>query len=186
MDSTKFEDDVLQPYGLLSNFCGTWCSEQDVLKVAHGLGADVSSAECATWPFIEDNAVLIGRLGGWTLALEQLTWRGGDKQTLVALSTGGRQAVNYQKNINGVSRFTYAADGRLLVRFEPAMGRRDHWSGEDPHVLIPYLAGLPLGEGTADNDGQYRLATFVLIQRLTGHPFDASWLGAEHQSFRLT
>ncbi|MCC5581382.1 hypothetical protein IMZ11_37845 [Microtetraspora sp. AC03309] len=185
MDAMQFEENVLEPYGLLPVFCGTWCSEPDVLEVARRLGADPSSAEPATWQLREEDTVLIGNFGAWTLALEEQLWRGNDRQTLGNLSSGGHQALNYWWDVNGVSSFMYAADGRLLVRFEPAMGLRAHWSGEDPQALTPYLNGLPLGEGTAD-DSQARLATFVLIRRLTGHILDKTWLDAEHQSFWLT
>lgn len=95
MNSTWFEEKVLEPYGLLPVFCGTWCSEPDVLEVARSLGATPSSAQPAIWPMVEDDTVLVGRFGDWTLALENTTRMGGDKQTLTALSTGGRRAVNY-------------------------------------------------------------------------------------------
>ena len=64
------------------------------------------------------------------------------------------------------------------------MDLRAHWSGEDPQALTAHLTGLPLGDGTAD-DSQARLATFILIHRLTGHNLNATWLDAEHQSFRI-
>ncbi|WP_169949690.1 DUF6461 domain-containing protein [Microbispora sp. H11081] len=184
MDAMGFEENVLEPYGLLPVFCGTWCSNPEVLEVARLLGADPSSAEPATWKLREEGTVLIGSFGGWTLALEEPPWRGSDRRTLVNLSSGGHRALNYWWDVNGVSSFRYAADGRLLVGFEPAMGLRAHWSGEDPQVLSAHLTGLPLGEGAAD-DSQARLATFILIHRLTGHLLNATWLDAEHQSFRI-
>ncbi|MFC0864997.1 DUF6461 domain-containing protein [Sphaerimonospora cavernae] len=182
MDAIQFEENVLEPHGLLPRFCGTWVNDPDIEEVACKLGADLPSQLDASWQETEEGQLLVDRFGDWTLALERDTRRGADRHILRSLSSTSLSAVNIWWDVNGVSSLTYGANGRILAKFELALGAREHWTGEDPRALDRYLDDLPLGMATA-NDSDCRFAAFVLIKKMTGIMLNSEWLGDEHPCY---
>jgi Family of unknown function (DUF6461) len=157
--------------------CVTLVRSGDPAKVARALGGRLrqsrraSLAQAAEELGAEGDAVVAVRgVGSWVLAVEDNGWQGSRPEVLRRVSRGTR-AVSTFWNVNGVTRFSYAASGQVVTAFE-AMSPEQR-EGSDPDFLEEARSGLPWD--TAD----WVALMLALAARLTGHPVEPAWLDGE-------
>ena len=115
---------------------------------------------------LSETVAAIRDLGSWLLVVEVNGWQGSRPEVLRRVSAGSR-AVSAYWNVNGVTRFSYAAGGRVLTAFEVmSPGRRD---GEDPGCLEEARAGLPW------DAGERVPLMLALMSRVTGLRVAEEW-----------
>jgi hypothetical protein len=132
--------------------------------------AELSASFHAGYPQL----VQAARVGGWSVAIEDNGWEGARPEVLRALSRG-TQVVSVYQNVNAHSRFSYAADGVVLVGFEPLFPQR-RW-GSRPDLLLPLMRAAGLDPGWRQPPyGTVDLAALALAERLTGVHLDAAML----------
>lgn len=141
--------------------------------VVHVLRLDPSSERLRTFdeaeadPDVSSDAfpVQLEELEGWLVVVEPNGFLMTDHDVLLRLSRGG-EAVCYFRNVNAVSDFLVARDGRLVRAFDPVLF--DDEEGEP----LPEEQGLDF----ADDDADDQALSFTLLERLTGIPIEESWL----------
>jgi hypothetical protein len=87
-----------------------------------------------------EDLVAVRSLGSWVLAVEINGWQGSRTEVLARISRGTR-AVSAFWNVNALTRFSYAVEGRVLTAFE-AMSP-DSRQGAEPDALEATRVGLP-------------------------------------------
>jgi Family of unknown function (DUF6461) len=132
--------------------------------------AELSSSFQAGYPQL----VLVTRAGGWAVAVEDNGWEGSRPEVLRALSDGTR-AVSVYRNVNAFGQFSHAADGELLVQFEPLFPRR-RW-GTRPDLLLPQMRAVGLDPDRDEPPYEdIDTAALALAERVTGVRLDPSML----------
>jgi hypothetical protein len=111
-------------------------------------------------------------LGPWVLAVEINGWQGSRAEVLSRISQGTR-AVSALWNVNALTRFSYAAGGRVLTAFE-AMSPESR-QGAEPDALEATRAGLPWDD--------FVPAMLALVSRVTGVRLTRDMLAGEFQVF---
>lgn len=128
--------------------------------VAAAFGADLS----APTPEAHGDGVQLYasflEVGGAQVVVEDNGFRGNDDSVLVRVSDGGRAASAFW-NVDGVTRFGCARDGRLL--FNQEFSLLDRWPGL-PADLVP-LAERAAGEGAQEHIAAIALA---MVEQFTG------------------
>lgn len=122
----------------------------------------------------EEPWVAVRTVGSWVLAVEVNGWQGSRPEVLERISSGTR-AVSVYWNVNGQTRFSYAAGGRVLTAFEALFP--DRRTGEDPDGLESVRVGLPWDEALPTP------LALALAARLTGSPAEPSWLDGTFEVF---
>lgn len=133
-----------------------------VAEVLRGFGADPDQPRSMTSlgaDFGIDPWVAVLDLGEVVLAVEPNGWQGARRPVLRAVSATGVTASMY-RNVNAVSRLSFARRGDVLASFEPGL---DEPVGEVAEVL----AGLDF----ADYEHRWAKALTV-IERFTGYGLD--------------
>lgn len=105
------------------------------LVAAANLSLGASGGELAASPWMALRPVQ-----SWLLAVEVNGWQGSRPEVLSRVSAG-TLAVSAYWNVNGTTRFSYAAGGRLLATFDAVFP--DRRAGDDPDCLEELRAGLP-------------------------------------------
>ncbi len=135
------------------------------LAAAGNLAAATDSGE-----LIESQWLGVRSLGRWTLAVEVNGWQGSRPEVLERVSAGTR-AVSAYWNVNGGTRFSYAAAGRVLAAFDAVFP--DRREGADPDCLEGLRAGLSW------DDGDEVPMMLALAARVTGLTPVPEWLEGE-------
>lgn len=128
--------------------CVTLARYGDVAAVARAFGGDpergrrlsLAAAADLSPGSPEDAWVALRSAGTWVLAVEVNGWQGSRPEVLERVSAG-TLAVSSYWNVNGTTRFCYAAGGRQLVEFDALFPDRRY--GDDPDCLEELRAGLP-------------------------------------------
>ena len=132
------------------------------------------TAEAGVRPFAHvtvDELVLVARVAGWSVAIEDNGWQGSRPEVLRVLSAGARVVSVYQ-NVNAYGRFSYAVDGVVLTGFEPLFPQR-RW-GSQPDLLLPQMRAVGLDPDWPQPPyGAVDLVALALAERLTGVHLDA-------------
>jgi hypothetical protein len=144
--------------------CVTLVAPADAERVMRGFGANPSGARQVNlagigMPSADEPMMAIRELGSWLLIVEVNSWQGSRPEVLRRVSAGGRAVSSYW-NVNGTTRFSYAADGRVLTAFEAMSPGQRH--GADPDCLEEARAGL-LWE-----TGEWVPLMLALASRVTG------------------
>ena len=155
--------------------CVTLVRSGDPAQVARALGGRLrrsrrASLAQAAEELGDDPVVAVRRVDSWVLAVEVNGWQGSRPEVLRRVSQGTR-AVSTFWNINGVTRFSYAASGQVLTAFE--VMSPEQREGSDPDFLEEARSGLPW-----DTAGWVALM-LALAARLTGQPMEPAWLDGE-------
>jgi hypothetical protein len=160
--------------------CVTLVRSGDPAQVARAFGgrprrsrrATLAQAaeELAAEALGDDPVVAVRGIDSWVLAVEVNGWQGSRPEVLRRVSQGTR-AVSAFWNVNGVTRFSYAASGQVLTAFEAMSPERRE--GSDPDFLEEVRSGLPWD--TAD----WVALMLALAARLTGQPVEPAWLDGE-------
>ncbi|WP_036559345.1 DUF6461 domain-containing protein [Nocardia brasiliensis] len=144
----------------------TVVAASDPETVVRAFGADPASPE--RMEELEERAIergdpwiAVASLTDAVLAVEYNGYQGSQGPELRALSRGTRAASLYW-NVNGLTRLSFAADGRIVAAFELGEQQRDH-------TLEPILGDLDF------DDHRNRIAKgLVAIERFTGSAFAES------------
>lgn len=147
-----------------------WSGDRDA--VARGFGGDPRSArrlslEAARDEFADAPWIGVRMVGSRVLAVEVNGWQGSRPEVLERVSAGTR-AVSAYWNVNGQTRFSYAAAGRVLTSFDAVFP--DRRTGADPDGLEAARAGLPWDDALPEP------LTLALAARVTGTPAEPWWL----------
>ncbi len=161
--------------------CITLVQSGDVAAAARGFGGDPGSArrltlEDARAEFMDEDAdhpwIGVRIVGPYVLAVEVDGWQGSRPEVLERISAGTR-AVSTYWNVNGTTRFSCAAAGRVLTSFDPLFPDRRH--GDDPDGLESVRAGLPWDAEGADEGALPVPLALALAARVTGLPAEPWW-----------
>ncbi|OXM60778.1 DUF6461 domain-containing protein [Amycolatopsis vastitatis] len=155
--------------------CVTMVKTTDVDAVMRGFGG--VAGEARTIPFAEAGndldeayAVAVCRQGEYVVAIEVNGFQGSRPEVLRRVSRLG-ETVSAFWNIEALTRFSYAVDGRVETAFEAGA---DSWKeGEDPDCLAPLVAEIDW------EAGHWRTGLLLLAARLTGQTFTEDWLDGE-------
>jgi hypothetical protein len=131
-------------------------------EVLRGFGADPARPQPMTGMQEDlgiDPWVSVLEVGDVVLAVEPNGWQGAQSPVLRAVSRGGVAASMY-RNVNAVSRLSFAVDGAVPASFEPGLD-------DAPGALGDVLAGLEFG----DYEHVWSKA-LTAIERFTGHGLD--------------
>ena len=124
--------------------CVTFVAGADVASVARGFGGRAGDATTMTLRDVDarpgEDLVAVRSLGPWVLAVEINGWQGSRAEVLARISRGTR-ALSAFWNVNALTRFSYAVEGRVLTAFE-AMSP-DSRQGAEPDALEATRVGLP-------------------------------------------
>ncbi|MGK3208457.1 DUF6461 domain-containing protein [Amycolatopsis sp. MEPSY49] len=155
--------------------CVTMVKTADVDAVVRGFGG--IAREARTIPFAEAGndleeayAIAVCRRGEYVVAIEVNGFQGSRPEVLRRVSRLG-ETVSTFWNINALTRFSYAVDGRIKTAFEA--GAHSWKNGEDPDCLAPLLAEIDW------EAGHWRTGLLLLAARLTGQPFTEDWLSGD-------
>ncbi|MEV6644352.1 DUF6461 domain-containing protein [Amycolatopsis sp. NPDC051371] len=154
--------------------CVTMVRTTDVDAVVRGLGG--VAGEVRTVPFAEAGndldqayAIVVCHQGEYVVAIEANGFQGSRPEVLRRVSRLG-ETVSAFWNIEALTRFSYAVNGRIKTAFEAGA---DSWKeGEDPDCLAPLVAEI-------DWEAGHRRTGLLLAARLTGQPFTEDWLYGE-------
>jgi Family of unknown function (DUF6461) len=155
--------------------CVTLVRSGDPAQVARVLGGRLRRSRRASLAQVaeelgDEPVVAVRGIDSWVLAVEVNGWQGSRPEVLRRVSQGTR-AVSMFWNVNGVTRFSYAASGQVLAAFDAmSPGQRE---GSDPDFLEEVRSGLPWD--TAD----WVALMLALAARLTGQPMESAWLDGE-------
>ncbi|RSM36478.1 hypothetical protein DMA12_40370 [Amycolatopsis balhimycina DSM 5908] len=155
--------------------CVTMVKTTDVDAVVRDFGGVTSEAR--TVPFAAtgndlDQAytVAVCRQGEYVVAIETNGFQGTRPEVLRRVSQLG-ETVSAFWNIEALTRFSYAVDGRIKTAFEAGA---DSWKdGEDPDCLTPLAADIDWAAS------HWRTGLLLLAARLTGQPFTEDWLDGD-------
>ncbi|MEU8377795.1 histone-like nucleoid-structuring protein Lsr2 [Streptosporangium sp. NPDC048865] len=110
--------------------------------------------------------ITVRRIGGWTVAIEDCGWRGGQKEVLGALSRNGGEAVAVQRHDYARDLVAYAVDGRLVTSLDPGFPVDRY--GADPDRLNRHLRELGIDPAADDSIDNPVPAALALAGRVTG------------------
>ncbi|MFI6889063.1 DUF6461 domain-containing protein [Streptosporangium canum] len=195
MDDRQFDEfavlcgELLRDFGWQDHICLTWCEGIDVREAAHRLGADMESGAPATvadvrvavWAAARPSRydlVVLGKLGTWTLLVEEMGMLGATPDVLSALSRDGR-ALNVHWHVNMSGRITYAVDGEIVSCFQTSTPEEK--LGIEPGSLSAYGGGLRFGDGS--EMFERRASALLLARRLTGERLTREWLDSIHSMY---
>jgi hypothetical protein len=158
--------------------CVTFVAGADVASVARGFGGRAGDATTMTLRDVDARAgedlVAVRSLGPWVLAVEINGWQGSRAEVLTRISRGTR-VVSAFWNVNALTWFSYAVEGRVLTGFE-AMSPESR-QGAEPDALEAARAGLPWDD--------FIPAMLALVGRLTGEWLTRDMLSGEFQVFPI-
>ncbi|WP_155338140.1 DUF6461 domain-containing protein [Acrocarpospora corrugata] len=174
--------------GLPSQFCLTWCRENDLDLVAGRFGADVETGLRATEDDIEEleeddsvEMLYLISVGDWTLALEPGGYQGSRSVVLESVSAGGL-ALSVFWNGELDNAIGFAVDGELATSFDITDLKRR--SGADPDVLDEALAELGLRDGLSLDEIKAR--ALALGEQVSGHALTPESLRASRQAYQIS
>jgi hypothetical protein len=152
--------------------CLTLARTADSEAVARAFGGRVEQAREMSldriWAEFEGEPVVaVRRQGEWVVAVEDNGWQGSRVEVLRGLGF----AVSAYWNVNALTRFSYARDGKVRTAFEAMAPNWRH--GADPDCLEEIRAGLPW------EDGDWVALMFALAARVTGQVVEPGWLKGE-------
>ncbi|WP_371785948.1 DUF6461 domain-containing protein [Streptosporangium subroseum] len=161
------------PFGL--GVCITWTSgptPEELLKI---LGGDASSfSRCdfdeASELALDEDVILAGRLGRWTVAVEPAGFQGIQHENVQRASQGG-QALSVFWNANIDARVVHCVDGRIHAEFDPL--RPEEMSGEDPSLVLSWIEALDWNDWSA--------SALAMGELFSGEVLDEAWLAMPHQ-----
>ncbi|MGH3171493.1 MAG: DUF6461 domain-containing protein [Trebonia sp.] len=158
--------------------CVTFVADADVASVARCFGERGGDATTMTLRDVDsrpdEDLVAVRSLGTWVLAVEINGWQGSRAEVLTRISQSTR-AVSAFWNVNALTRFSYAVEGRVLTAFE-AMSPESR-QGAEPDALEATRAGLPWDD--------FVPAMLALVSRVTGEPLTRDMLAGEFQVFPI-
>jgi hypothetical protein len=159
--------------------CVTLAGSGDTSSVARGFGGRLERGRRLTLSVAADELgeepwVGVRAVGSWTVAVEVNGGQGSRPEILERLSSRTR-VVSVYWSVNGQTRFSYAAGGRVLTAFHGITPERR--TGDDPDALEAVRAGLPWADAGADPV----LLMLALAARVTGLPIEPAWFGGDFQ-----
>lgn len=165
----------IQSTMLRDGACVTLVARADAGGVVRGFGGDLAGARRTSLadiglPPVDEPKAAVRNLGSWLLVVEVNGWQGSRPEVLRRISAGGR-AVSAYWNVNLTTRFSYAADGRVLTAFEVMSPDRRH--GADPDCLEEARAGLPW------EAGEWVPLMLALASRVTGLRIEPEWFNGD-------
>jgi hypothetical protein len=128
--------------------------------------------------------VAVTRAGGWALLVEDADPIGAHDDTVATLSQGTR-LVTFSHNYRAADRFVLAADGAIVVGFDP--GYPPDRDGTQPDLLVEAMREVGLKPSLQEPPTAYvppELAALALTERVTGVPLtypllhDSAYLAA--------
>ncbi|WP_285490476.1 DUF6461 domain-containing protein [Amycolatopsis taiwanensis] len=170
------DDDFGWVSGMLGDAaCVTMVKTTDVDAVLRGFGGMASEAETIpldeAWEYFEDTyTVALCRQGEYVFAIEDNGFQGSRPEVLRRVSRLGETVSSFW-NVNALTRFSYAVDGRVKTSFEA--GANSWREGEDPDCLASLVEEIDWELGHRP-EGMLALAA-----RVTGQPFSEEWLSGE-------
>ena len=106
-------------------------------------------------------------IDGWTLAVEPNGFQGVTDAIVTSLSLGTKM-VSLFRNVNAVSRFCWAEDGKVRLGFEPLFPTSREGSDANGLAELMQRVGFDLREGL-DRDWEHHIeAAFALMEHVTG------------------
>ncbi|MBO3749495.1 hypothetical protein J5X84_25745 [Streptosporangiaceae bacterium NEAU-GS5] len=171
----------------LDDMCLTWSHGKSPEEVAHLLGGDTATAAPRTVGQAIDDATalddsddgvsplvaVVGALGDWVMAVEPYGGQGTRPVVLRALSAGGGRALSVKWNVNLDNQLAYAADGRLLARFD--MLRKN-----DPSNVISDAARSHLHDLALWQEAESIESGLAVAEGLSGHRLEKAWFRRRH------
>jgi Family of unknown function (DUF6461) len=167
-----------------SGSCVTWAVPAEPDAALARMARAVAPGETAAYATAVEQAaaltpftklVLVDSTGGWAMLVEPFGHQGNRPEVLRAASSGGR-AICVWWDAGGHCQISYAQDGRLLARFDPASPA--HRQGESPHVLDRHL--------TAGEKAPVPAIALAVAEAVTGVRLDGAWLAAARRVVFLT
>lgn len=156
--------------------CVTFVADADVASVARGFAGRADDATPMPLRNVDarlgEDLVAVRSLGPWVLAVEVNGWQGSRPEVLARISQGTR-AVSAFWNVSALTRFSYAAEGRVLTAFE-AMSPESR-QGAEPDALEATRANLRWDD--------FVPAMLALVSRVTGQRLTRDILSGEFQVF---
>ncbi|MER5423152.1 DUF6461 domain-containing protein [Streptosporangium roseum] len=155
-------------------WCLTFVRGVSEVQALRRLGADQESIRPLTYDELIDDGlfpetVLVGRVGDWTVLIEESGWTCTEADKAQALSAG-TVAVAVLRHDYASDDFVYAVDGELVTYFNPKIPQWRH--GSDPDRLNDLMrqAGLDPGDvpGTGAEAPSSVSGALLLAARLTG------------------
>lgn len=158
--------------------CVTFVADADIASVVRCFGGRVGDATTMTLRDVDarpgEDLVAVRSLGPWVLAVEINGWQGSRAEVLTRVSQSTR-VISAFWNVNALTRFSYAVEGRVLTAFE-AMSPESR-QGAEPDALEATRAGLPWDD--------FVPAMLALVSRVTGERVTRDMLSGEFQVFPL-
>jgi Family of unknown function (DUF6461) len=106
-------------------------------------------------------------MDGWTLAVEPNGFQGVTDEIVTALSRGTK-VVSLFRNVNALTRFCWAENGKVHLSFDALFPTRREGSDADGLVDVMRQVGFDLGEGLDRDWEQHIEAAFALMEHVTG------------------
>lgn len=161
------------PFGL--GVCLTWTSGREPEELLEILGGDASQFSWCDFDeaaerSLDEDVILAGRLGGWTVTVEPAGFRGSLRENVLRASQGG-QALSVFWNVNGDARVVHCVHGRIHAEFDP-LDPDDVW-GDDPSVTLSWIEDLNF-------DGDWQASALAMGELLSGEKLDNAWLARPH------
>ncbi|MEV6873017.1 DUF6461 domain-containing protein [Amycolatopsis sp. NPDC051128] len=172
---TEDDFDWLSTSPLGEAACVTMVKTTDVDAVVRGFGGMAGKARTISFAEAGDDldeayAVAVCRQGEYVVAIEANGFQGSRPEVLRRVSRLG-ETVSAFWNIEALTRFSYAVDGRIKTAFEASADSSKE--GEEPDCLAPLVAEIDW------EAGHWRTGLLLLASRLTGQPFTEDWLSGE-------
>jgi hypothetical protein len=172
---TEDDFDWLSTSPLGEAACVTMVKTADVDAVVRGFGGMAGEARTVSFAEAGDElgqayAVAVCRRGEYVVAVETNGFQGSRPEVLRRVSRLG-ETVSAFWDVEALTRFSYAADGRVKTAFEAGAGSAK--DGEDPDCLAPLVAEIDW------EAGHRRTGLLLLAARVTGQPFGEDWLSGE-------
>lgn len=155
----------------------TWCraaSPEDVLTVC---GVTMEQREPAHLADLYELRLLAGRLGNGTLLIESNSCT--TRDTLTAIAQYG-PCLSVQWSDFAPPGVTYAANGRIVVSFDPF--DREDFVTPDPDSVEEWISTSLAGSDMWNND--WPLAVLVTAEALCEGVVDEEWVRATHMGVR--
>ncbi|MEU4235269.1 DUF6461 domain-containing protein [Nonomuraea sp. NPDC026600] len=135
---------------------------------------------------IDDGSRLVAEVGDWV----SIVPASADRERLVSITAGGREAFGLSMDISNRTYFHYVRGGRLVTSFSPTWPESRF--GDDPHALDHLMDGLRF-QISADDVFDDRVdreesvsSALTLIGRFTGTDIATDWFEAQHSCIRPT